>query len=196
VEQRSQTSLTLLDRLRTGDADAWHRLIDLYAPLVRHWCRRWGVQGADADDVSQDVFQAASQQILKFRRERPGDTFRGWLRGITRHKTLDFWRRRGQQPVAAGGTDTVRLLEAVPEPASDSGDDPADASPIAGVFHRALALIRNDFEERTWQAFWRVTVDGQTTAEAAAALGMTVSAVRMAKSRVMRRLREEIGDIV
>ena len=41
------TSLTLLERARGDDAVAWHRLVDLYGPLVHYWCRRAGLGGTD-----------------------------------------------------------------------------------------------------------------------------------------------------
>ena len=59
-----------------------------------------------------------------------------------------------------------------------------------------MALVREEFEERTWEAFWRVTVEGQTSTAVADALSMTPAAVRQAKSRVLRRLREEFGEIL
>ena len=94
----SATSLRLLHRIRNGVAAGWRRVVDLYAPLVQHWCRRWGVQAADADDLVQEVFAAASLGIATFSHDRTGDTFRGWLRTITRHKAMDFWRRYEQRP--------------------------------------------------------------------------------------------------
>jgi RNA polymerase sigma-70 factor, ECF subfamily len=62
--------------------------------------------------------------------------------------------------------------------------------------HRALELVRRDFADQTWEAFWRVTVAGQPAAEAAAELGTSVADIRQAKSRVLRRLREELGDLL
>jgi RNA polymerase sigma-70 factor (ECF subfamily) len=189
----SATSLSLLQRIRNGDAPGWHRLVDLYTPLVLHWCRRWGVQGADADDLVQEVFLAVSQRIGTFRREEAGDTFRGWLRAITHHKAQDYWRRQDRLPNAPGGTDAHKRLQQV---ADAQTDDPEDAVEISAVFHRALGLLQGEFEERTWKAFWRATVDGLPAPEVAAELGMTASAVRMAKSRILRRLREELGELV
>ncbi len=195
MAQDSGTSLSLLQRIRQGDATGWNRVVELYSPLIYHWCRRWGVEGADADDVLQEVFQAASQSIGEFRRERAGDTFRGWLRAISRHKILSFWRGRSRQPEAAGGSEAWRRLEEAPEP-DEASEDVVDAEQTSALFHRALGLLRGEFAERTWQAFWRATVDGQPAPAVAEELGMTANAVRMAKSRVLHRLREELGDLV
>jgi RNA polymerase sigma-70 factor (ECF subfamily) len=225
VSQRDQsgnlTSLSLLDRVKAHDQQAWQRLVGLYTPLVCHWCARWQVTGADADDVVQDVFVAVAAGIEKFQRPRPAvgapseprpigsvgshapaavtgpeatGSFRGWLGAITRNKLRDFYERRQRQPAAQGGSDVHRLLQEIPD--STLSDDAADASQLSDVYHCALELIRGDFEDHTWQAFWRTAVDNQTPAEVAPVLGMSKVAVRQAKARVLRRLKEEVGDLI
>lgn len=187
------TSLTLLQRVRERDAEAWRRLLHLYVPLVDYWCGQWGVTGADADDVHQEVFQAVAAGLEDFHRDRPGDTFRGWLRGITRHKVLDHLRRRERQPEAQGGTAAQRLMHQVPHDASPPEDS---AHELNALYRRALELVQSEFEDKTWQAFWRVTVDGQSPADVAADLGVSPAAIRKAKSRVLHRLKEEMGDLI
>jgi RNA polymerase sigma-70 factor (ECF subfamily) len=186
------TSLTLLERVRDRDEEAWRRLMGLYAPLVERWCGHCGVRGQDADDVCQEVFHAVAAGLDNFRRERQGDTFRGWLRVITRNKLIDHGRRRDRQPEAQGGTDAQRRLQQVAEPElpEDTPDD------LGGLYRRALELVRGEFEERTWQAFWRAAVEGQPPDLIAADLGVTPAAVRKAKSRVLLRLRQEVGDLI
>src|SRR5262245_38553933 len=105
------TSLTLLQRARSQDSNAWGRLVGLYTPLVHYWCKHWGVQGADADDVCQEVFQAVAAGLDDFSRAKAGETFRAWLRGITRYKILDFFRAAAARPAAAGGTDAQLRLQ-------------------------------------------------------------------------------------
>src|SRR5438132_2257400 len=117
------TSLTLLERLRANEGDAWHTMVKLYTPLVYHWCGRGGVSGADADDVLQEVFQAAATSFASFRRDRPGDSFRGWLRGITKNMILMHFRRTGRQPRAAGGTDAFRKLQEIADGTADTDDE-------------------------------------------------------------------------
>jgi RNA polymerase sigma-70 factor, ECF subfamily len=187
----NSTSLTLLERIRGRDEEAWRRLLHVYAPLVDRWCGMKGVRGQDADDVQQEVFRAVAASLANFRRDRAGDTFRGWLRGITRNKLLDHFRRRESQPAALGGTDAQRRLEQVVE-----ADLPEDSEELGGLYHRALDLVRSEFEDRTWIAFWRSTIVGHDVADIAADLGVTPAAVRKAKSRVLHRLREEIGDLI
>ena len=63
------------------------------------------------------------------------------------------------------------------------------------LLRKALESIRGEFHERTWQAFWGVVVEGRTAADVAADLDMKPGAVRVAKSRVLLRLRRELGDL-
>jgi RNA polymerase sigma-70 factor (ECF subfamily) len=194
--QQSITT-TLLGGVRAKDGDAWRRLTYLYEPVVRGWCRQQHVPDADASDVVQEVFQAVMRGIEGFRRERPDDTFRGWLFGITRHKVLDYWRAKENRPDTPGGSVWAGFCRDIPD-ADDSSaalSTQAASPTIHGLFRRALELIRADFEERTFQAFWRVAVEDCPTAEVASALGMSSGAVYVAKSRVLKRLREELEGL-
>ena len=102
----------LLERVKADDAAAWDRLVDLYAPLVYRWCRRCDLPEQDTADVFQDVFQAVATHIAGFRKEKEGDTFRGWLRTITRNKVRDHFRKLGREPAGEGGTEAqIRLSE-------------------------------------------------------------------------------------
>jgi RNA polymerase sigma-70 factor (ECF subfamily) len=185
-------STSLIQRLKVHDQDAWRRLLDLYVPLVFSWCRRSGLQLQDAEDVVQEVFQAVSRAIGDFQHVRPTDTFRGWLRTITRNKIHDHFRSRAGQPLAAGGTDAHQRFMDI---AADDSQIAGELNPFAGVVHRALGLIRAEIEDRTWQAFWLAAVGQQSTAAVAQQLGMTPGAVRQAKYKVLRRLRQELGDV-
>jgi RNA polymerase sigma-70 factor (ECF subfamily) len=190
------TSPSLLRRLLAGDAEGWEHLVRLYGPLVYRWARCSGLQDSDAADVVQEVFAAVARGIGAFRRDRPGDSFRGWLWGITRNKLRDHFRRQAALPDARGGSEADdRLRQLADAPPDSTADLPAfDAE--AALLHRALDIIRTDFDGHTWQAFWRVTIDGQPAADVARDLGMTSRAVRQAKYRVLRRLREEMGDLL
>jgi len=189
------TSRSMLVAARGDDPAAWTRLMALYAPLVAAWCRRWGVEQQDVVDVVQEVFAAVARNIYRFRKERPGDTFRGWLATIARNKVHDYFRRRGEQPMAAGGTEAWLRISQVCDPDGDVLQSDAFAPAEFGkVLSRALDSIRQEFEERTWQAFWGVVVEGKSAADVGAELAMQPGTVRVSKSRVLSRLRRELGD--
>src|SRR5947209_20383601 len=100
----SGTSRSLLGRVQADEPEAWERFVGLYAPLVFHWCRGRGLQGSDAADVFQEVFRAVAAHVARFRKDRPGDTFRGWLRRITQNKLRDHFRKRSREVLAVGGS--------------------------------------------------------------------------------------------
>ena len=175
------------------EPEAWERLVTLYAPLVHHWCRQWGIAERDVADVTQEVFAAVVSSLGQFRPDQPGTTFRAWMRGITRHKLLD--RARAREEPAIGGSDAQMALQLVPAP-EHKGELSESPEDVTGLYQRALRLVQHQVEDRTWKAFWRATIDSRTTAEVAAELGITPNAVRLAKSHVLRRLREEMGDLI
>lgn len=188
------SSASLLERIRLHDRDAWDRFVELYVPTIYDICRRSGIQAADADDVVQEVLQSVSRGLNNFKKEREGDSFRGWLYRIVQNKIRDWFRRSVTQPPGVGGSDFNRTLDQIPEEVSDSTLSNGTFSDPA--LTRALDLIRNEFQERTWTAFWRLTVDRQSAADVAAALGMKINAVRQAKFRILQRLRAEFGDLI
>jgi RNA polymerase sigma-70 factor, ECF subfamily len=194
VDTPNATSLTLIDRIRVHDKEAWERLVTLYTPFLHYWCRRWGVSRADADDVLQEVFQAISQNLKDFRREQAGHSFRGWMRGIARHKALSL--RRRQKLRAEGGTGFYRqsLLIADDGASSIADGETAENEAVGILYGQALKLVKSEFEDRTWQAFWRAVIDGQAPMIVAEDLGVTAAAVRQAKSRVLRRLKIILGE--
>jgi RNA polymerase sigma-70 factor (ECF subfamily) len=131
------TSISLLQRVRQRDPSSWERLVFLYSPMVDHWCRRWGAHGADLDDLRQEVFQSVAAGLSSFRDDRPGDSFRSWLKVIARRRWLDFCRARKRQPQAAGGPEGERLLEQVADTLLEEIDPP---ELVRQLYHRALEL--------------------------------------------------------
>ena len=187
------TSTTLIDRVRADEPDAWKRLVDIYGPLVYGWCRQCGLQAEDAHDVGQEVFSKLAVRIAAFRREQPGDTFHGWLWTITRNEVRNHFRRQKGWPGAKSGTTMPQQLAQFPqkEPGSADSSEARDDAKVALV-HRALEAIRHEFEDSSWQAFWRMLVQGHSSAEIAEDLGLSKAAIRQAKYRILKRLRREL----
>ena len=187
------TSEGLLQRVRRCEPDAWSRLARLYTPLVYRWARQCGLQPEDAADVVQETFLAVASHLEGFA-ESESSTFRGWLWTITRNRVRLHYRKRNEVNVGIGGTDANHLLQQHPEPL-DQDDEPAGFDSRCSLVHRALEIVRADFNERTWQAFVRVAIEGAPTGDVAADLGMTSGAVRQAKYRVLCRLQDELASL-
>ncbi len=190
----SSTSSGLINLVHSRHADAWQRLVRLYSPLVYRWCRHAGVAADDARDVVQEVFASVMQSLNDFQDTGRTGSFRAWLRGITRHRVVDHFRRRQSEPQAQGGTGAQAVLLQVPEPADAL--DPSNRPDVDNcLWRRATELVRAEFTDRTWQAFWLAGVEKQAPADVAHDLEMTVDGVYQAKSRVLRRLREELRGL-
>jgi RNA polymerase sigma-70 factor (ECF subfamily) len=188
------TSLSLLERARANDPQAWSRLAALYRPLVRFWCRQAGCPGAEVEDVAQEVFAAVASGLSRFHHDRAGDTFRGWLRGITRNQVLLYFRRNQGRPQPEGGSDALGRLLDLADPLAGSAAD--EVQEVSQLYRHAVEQVRDEFEERTWEMFWRTVIDDVSPAALAEELSVTPAAVRQAKSRVLRRLKEEMGELL
>ncbi|MFP6765912.1 MAG: sigma-70 family RNA polymerase sigma factor [Planctomycetaceae bacterium] len=189
------TSLTLLARVQADQPDAWERMLELYAPLVRYWCRRCNLSAEDTADVFQETFRSVASHVGAFDRDERQGSFRGWLRTITSNRIRDHFRRQAGKAVASGGTDAQQHLQSLPDPLAEE-DEAAEADLMSDALQRALNWIQGDYEERTWTAFYRSQIEEHATEDIAADLGLTPAAVRKAKYRVLRRLREELQGLI
>lgn len=192
----SVTSTSLLQRIRCQDEQAWQKLVALYGPLVYGWCRHWGMQQTDAQDVVQEVFQAVAGGIDGFRKDGVAGSFRGWLWTIAKNKACTYFSQKARRPQVIGGTDIQTRLAQIPERYPDESTSKEASAETSGLIRRATDVIHGDFQERTWRAFLRTAVDGLDATKVAAELQMTPRAVRQAKHRVLQRLREEFCDLL
>lgn len=199
-EPVSVTSLTLLRAAGDQQPAAWEDLVRIYSRRMYRWCRVAGLQPADAADVVQDALGAVARNLAGFRRDRPGDTFRGWLRRIVDNKVRDHYRglaKRDDQ--ACGGTDVHGMLAAAPDRASGTASQAQrDLSLAAAVSSldpeaaAAIARVQHEVGPRNWRFFWRTAVDGQSAVEVGREFEVTANTVRIVKMRVLRRLRAEL----
>jgi RNA polymerase sigma-70 factor (ECF subfamily) len=191
-----ETPVSLLERLRLRpDPEAWQRLVNLYTPLIQGMARGYGLQPADADDLTQEVMGILVQELPHFRHDLRKGAFRRWLRNIVVNRLRSFWRARRQQPEGAGIGAAEHLLDQLEDPSSDLSRqwDEQHNRHVAGRF---LELIAPEFEPATWRTFQLVVLEGMKTAEAAATLGLSPNAVRIAKSRVLSRFRKESEGLI
>ncbi len=192
AKSSDSTSPSLIHRIRSDDSAAWRELVELYTPLIAHWCRNKGLQPAAIHDCIQEVFFAVLKSLGDFRPNGTTGCFRAWLWTITRNKIVDSLRRDVRNQPAAGGTTGLNVVHAVPDILHE--DDPTDGPSFSQLLYRALDQVQNEFEAKTWQAFWRTTIDAISARQVAEELDISPASVRKYRSRVLRRLREQMGD--
>jgi RNA polymerase sigma factor (sigma-70 family) len=196
------TRASLLFRLRDSqDHEAWVEFVSLYEPVAYRLLRRHGLQDADAREVMQDLLMAVSRNIDRWDPAKERGSFRGWLRRVARNLVINWLKQRERRVIAAGGSDLQAMLDMLP---AVSGPEPADSGPETvefehelrrALFQRAAEQVREEVHPATWQAFWETGVVGTSPADAAKKLGMEVGAIRVAKCRVVARLRAAVNEM-
>lgn len=190
------TSLSLLGKLQnSADDEAWARLMELYAPLLRSWLRRYNVQPSDTDDLVQEVLVTLATGLKHFEHRGQAGAFRAWLRSIMVNRLRAFWRSQQRHPQAPADSDMALRLEQFADPASETSGI-WNREHDQAVVNRLLSLVEPHFARTTWEAFYKVTLMGLRADEVAEQLGISVNAVFIAKSRVLRRLRQEAAGLV
>ncbi len=189
------TSVSLLDRLKVAGpgADDWHRLHGIYLPLVRRWLARVPGLGDEVDDLAQEVMIVLVRELPRFERRREG-SFRAWLRRVAVNRVRSDRRRRRRLP-AVGLDPAAGFLDRLEAPDGDLARE-WDRDHDRHVFERLLAIVQPDFHPTTWKAFRRFALEGASAAVVAGELGLTENAVLQAKSRILKRLRDEAGDLL
>ena len=197
----SVTSTDLLRQARANSQTAWQQLVTRYSRRIYRWCRRAGLQPPDAADVTQEVLHAVARKLGDFHRDRPGDTFRGWLRRITNNKVNDYYRKQNKTAdKAPGGVNQVEFLAAAQEPSGTWNTSllASDVSIVSSFknqhIQKVIKNVRANISQRDWKLFWRIAVDGQSAADAARELGITANAARLVKMRVLKRLKNGLAD--
>jgi RNA polymerase sigma-70 factor (ECF subfamily) len=192
----STLATSVLERVRRQDPEGWERLTRLYTRIVYAWVRKGGISEADAPDVVQDVFLEVFRSVTRFERDREkSHTFTGWVRTITRRRAIDFLRR-AKDPDPTGGTDARLLLEQLAATAESASDLRVRDGSTTELVRRGLELVQSSFEDRTWNAFTATALQNRPAQDVARELGMSIGAVYVARSRVIKRLRNELDGLV
>ena len=188
------TSISLLDRIaRSGDDAAWSKLTDVYRPFIQGVIRTYPGLASQADDITQEVMLVLMRELPAFERQRTG-SFRTWLRGITVNQ-LRSALRKTKKHKATDISIVAGQIEELADPASVAAKKWDDAHDQF-VLECVMATVKNEFREKTWQAFMMYAMEQQPAAKVADQLGLSVNSVLLAKSRILRRLREEAAGLV
>ncbi len=190
------TPCSLLERLKQtkGDAAEWAKLHDIYRPLVRSWLSGVPGIGTEIDDLTQETMMVLYRELPGFERRRDG-AFRAWLRQITVNRIRAFYKARQKQPRAGFDSQGEAALGQLADPDSNLSHQ-WDLEHDRHVFRKLLALVQPDFSPTTWQAFTQFALEGVPAAQVAQQLAISEGAVMQSKFRILKRLREEAGELV
>jgi RNA polymerase sigma factor (sigma-70 family) len=194
AERLPSTRVGLLIQLRQDPLDqaGWEEFVERYGQHIYRWCRRWKLQHADAEDVTQDILVKLTQKLRVFAYD-PSQSFRGWLRTVAHHAWRDFEEsRRRVQPAA--GECLVEELMLTMEARADLVRRLEEAFDLE-LMEEAKLRVRLRVAPRTWDAFRLTAFEGLPAAQVAARVQLSVAMVYVAKSKVQRMLREEVNRL-
>jgi RNA polymerase sigma factor (sigma-70 family) len=186
------TNLALLNRLGDWrDHEAWVDFVTRYDPAIRVSCRRYRLDAESTEELCQRVWIDLARRMRTFRYD-PGRTFRGWLRRLCQSRAIDLLRKRKADAVQLPGGHPAgwHLPDAVD--GVDAEEGAASERPmLLRLAEEIQNSVRRRVDERTWQVFWNVAIEGQSVREASDAAGMSYYAAFAAQKRVGRMLRED-----
>jgi RNA polymerase sigma factor (sigma-70 family) len=191
----STTSPALLKRVADwADYPAWCDFCAGYDHLIRSWCRGYGLDGSALEDLCQEIWIELADRMRTYQYD-PGKSFRGWLRKLCNSRTLDLIRRRRTRCVrslADQPADSLSLLLAVEATGSEEHDDhDSDCRIMLSQAEQVQHSVQQRVAPQTWEAFWRIAVEGCSVRESADDMGMSYAAAFAAHKRVGRMLRTE-----
>jgi len=187
------TRATLLARLRrdpTSEA-AWDEFVEQYGRHIYRWCRKWRLQDADAEDVTQEILLKLARKLRDFAYD-PKSSFRGWLKTVAHHAWRDFVDSRGRAR-AIGDEHVWGLLQSV-EAREDLVAKLEEAFDYE-LLEAAKVQVQLRVAPHTWEAFRLVAIERLPVAQVAARVEMQVAMVYVAKSKVQKMLQHEIRKL-
>ena len=190
----SATRVTLLGRLRRDPTNqtTWAEFVEHYGTKIFLWCRKWGLQEADAQDVTQNVLMKLADKIRTFQYD-PSRSFRAWLKTLTHHAWSDFLEGRQRPGLGSGDSRIADMLHSI-EARTDLVKQ-LESEFDRELLEEAMARVRLRVAPQTWEAFRLTALEGMSGAEAAQAIPMKVAQVFVAKRRVQKMLTEEVAKL-
>lgn len=187
------TRISLILRLAAAeDVEAWREFAAVYAPAVFALARRRGLQPADAEDFLQELLLAVARAAGRWQPDNSRARFRTWLYRVARNLLADhFARRAAAAPVQTDAPTSAGQLVGRVE-SDPSVDAEFELEYRRALFHRAAALVRQRVSEVTWEAFAATAIDAVPAGAVSSRLGISTGNVYVARSRVMKLLRQEV----
>jgi RNA polymerase sigma-70 factor (ECF subfamily) len=175
---------------RSANPNAWVIIVTRYSPKIMTWMLLAGVDSSDAPDLLQDVWRSVLVSLKNFRREKPDDTFRGWLRTITQRRIADYFESRSQQPRHI----PLAQLESIQSQKLLTDEITANVSERVKLLQKSMQQVESEVKPTTWLVFQMHVIEEKSVEDVAAILKIPTYSVYTSKSRVIKRLRELLED--
>lgn len=199
-QQDSRTRASLIARLRrTNTAEvwnsAWEQFYCTYSPMIFAWCKKWGLQPADCEDVVAAVLVILGRRMDTFEYD-PSHRFRGWLKTVVANEIRSFLARQARRIADRGiGGNEDSVWDFISDVDSAAGELADSLHDNRALLNRAIESVRGRVQPDTWMAFERTTILGQDPQQVAKDLRISIAVVYKGKSRVMEHLRAAVDQL-
>ncbi len=189
-----ETRHSLIVRLKDQRNElAWTEFVCAYEPFLARLVRRQGTPDRHVADITQQLLISLANSVNGWSSDGREASFRRWLGRVARHVVIKFMTREKKQVTGQGGSDFLKLVEL-------ASDDTPDEERTRQYEHElilwAAELVRGEFRETSWRAFWMTQVEGRPVTHVARELGVTPGSIYMSRSRIFARIRSRIADVL
>lgn len=180
------------------NAGAWIDFYRIYASLVQHFLRRFGLSDADADDVTQEVLLLAQRSLQTGAYDASRGGFRKWLFGIARRRALAALRARCRRTRAQwvppeGGVDLVDQLE--DERGEQAHRELWEQEWRYAVLDDAMRHVEGQVGDKAFRAFTLHAINQWPVDRVAEHLGIAAASVYVYKHRVLNAIKERVARL-
>lgn len=174
------------------DQAAWWDFVEIYEPFLAHLARRSGVPRGHVDDVTQQILMAVARSVRQFSDDGEEASFRRWIGRVARNTVIKYMTRMRRHVVGQGGSEALQRWDRVADDEDSALSDQYDHELVVW----AANSVRKEFSESSWQAFWQTLIEGRNVDVVAQDLGLSRGAVYMARSRIVKRIRDKVAEVL
>jgi len=196
-DSTGRTRASLLLRVQDPqDRDSWNEFVSIYTPKIYLWATRLGLQEADAEDATQVVLIKLVQSLRKFKYDRSRGAFRGWLKTVSQNAVRDLFREMNRVEHGLGSLSRFSQLQDAKalEPQLEL-ERILEQEARKKILAEAEESVQMRVKTANWNAWKLTTRDGLSAAKAAVELGLKVSDVYVARTRITNMLRAAVGNL-
>ena len=193
MSEKFNTRHTLINRVRLDrDEAAWEEFSEIYNQYIYLVVRQMGLEHHDAMDIVQDVMLILYKKLpeVEIGGDAPG--FRRWLSTVTKNTTRNFLRSASRRAERNEKAELTRRYDALESTTLPEIELIAQREWETFICNRALARIRNSFSGNAIAAF-ESSLNNEPAEQVAERLDIAVGSVYRLRTRVKRRLAEEVA---
>jgi RNA polymerase sigma-70 factor (ECF subfamily) len=182
------TRISLLSQLIENNPQSWQQFNSLYKPMLSNWLKAYLLQTADVEDLSQEIMVFVAQHIHSFQHNGQIGAFRHWLRLVTVNITRNYLRKTNRVD-----NNLTSLLVQLEDPYSNLSLQ-FNLAHDRMLIQVLLNNLAKHFQDDTINIFTLHVIEGWSVQDTAAKMHVSVAAVYVAKSKILRRLRKDAKE--